>query len=97
MNDWPIYLRLILYLVASIFLAFFSTIFKTLTRRLRNISLMMFFVTIAVSLIARLFSGALAQNFVNDWFTTPALVLYVVLLVTDFILVGRNGTRKNGT
>ena len=94
MNEIVIYLRIVLYSLSAIILVMFAITHRDRTRRLRNLALSAFFLTIVTALIARIIGGAPAQNFVNDWLTTTALIIYVVTLVIDFYYASTNGGRK---
>jgi hypothetical protein len=89
-----VYLRVVLYLLAAFILILFTGLHKDRSRRLRNLSLSIFFLTIVVSLIVRLASGLAAQGWVNDFVTTPALIFYVVMLCIDFYFASVANSRE---
>ena len=81
-----VYVRIVLYLLASMILIMFATIHRDPPRRLRNMALAVFFLTVVVSLIARTAIGLTAQAFANDYLTTVAIVFYVATLCWDFYI-----------
>jgi len=93
MDDALVYTRLVLYLVGAMLLIMFASLHRDRPRRFRNLSLAIFFLTIVVSLVARLVAGLSVQRQVNDLLTTPALVVYVIALAVDFYFASVNDKR----
>ncbi len=90
-----VYSRVIMYSLAALFLGLFTVIQKENSRRLKNITLAVFFVVGAVGLMMRVSVGVQTQAFINDWFGTPLFAFYLYALVRDFYKHGRNGHDKN--
>ncbi len=90
-----VYGRVIMYSLAALFLGLFTVIQKENSRRLKNITLAVFFVVGAVGLMMRVAVGVQAQAFVDYWFGIPSLAFYLYALIRDFYKHGRNGHDKN--
>jgi len=89
-----VYGRALGYALAAMFLGLFVVIQKEQSRRLKNISLAIFFVVAAFGLVMRIAAGVQAQVFINDWFGTTAFIFYLFALIRDFYKAGRNGHDK---